>query len=96
MTNQHLLNPVPDPLSSPDVGRELAAARLMIQHLVLAAGAADSPFTLAIVSNAIARQLEAIGSLLLKSHLKQGDPSAITNLLYAILDEMSHETEVKL
>jgi len=88
--------PLPAPLLSPDTGRELATARLMIQNLALAAQAAHSPFILAILSNAMARQLEAIGNLLLKSQFNQGSASALATLLHGILDEISQDTEVKL
>lgn len=87
---------LPAPLLSPDVGRELATARLMIQNLALAAQATDSPFILAILSNAMARQLEAIGNLLLKSQLNEGAASALATLLHSILDEISQDTRLKL
>jgi hypothetical protein len=90
--------PAPDPQSDPfpGVGRELAAACLMIEHLALAAPAAASPIVLAALSNAMARQLEAVARLLLSSHLQSRDASSVTVLLHTILDEMSHDTEVKL
>jgi hypothetical protein len=74
-----------------DYGPELLASRVMLLRLAELASRYDSPESAVVFSREIARQLEAIGNLLLKAQVQQEADSLVGRLMEEILAEMNRD-----